>query len=107
MCFWRGRGPPLCTNKADRCRIGEISLMKDLTKTMEISMREMEEQEAAAAEAERAEAAAKDSAPAAATDAPAAAAADQTTGTTPAAADAAAGFAAVVDLSDCDREPFP
>jgi hypothetical protein len=30
-------------------RIGEISLMKDLTKTMEISMREMEEQEAAAA----------------------------------------------------------
>ncbi|CAI6336043.1 unnamed protein product [Periconia digitata] len=29
--------------------IGEISLMKDLTKTMEISMREMEEQEAAAA----------------------------------------------------------
>ena len=46
MCFWRGRGPPLCTNKADRCRIGEISLMKDLTKTMEISMREMEEQEA-------------------------------------------------------------
>jgi hypothetical protein len=37
-------------------RIGEISLMKDLTKTMEISMREMEEQEAAAAEAEKAEA---------------------------------------------------
>ncbi|KAH4041829.1 hypothetical protein HBI56_004750 [Parastagonospora nodorum] len=34
--------------------IGEISLMKDLTKTMEISMREMEEQEAAAAEAEKA-----------------------------------------------------
>lgn len=32
--------------------IGEISLMKDLTKTMEISMREMEEQEAAKAEAE-------------------------------------------------------
>ncbi|KAJ4293136.1 DnaJ-like protein [Kalmusia sp. IMI 367209] len=31
--------------------IGEISLMKDLTKTMEISMREMEEQEAAQAEA--------------------------------------------------------
>ncbi|KAF1949889.1 DnaJ-domain-containing protein [Byssothecium circinans] len=31
--------------------IGEISLMKDLTKTMEISMREMEEQEAAAAAA--------------------------------------------------------
>ncbi|OAG06891.1 DnaJ-domain-containing protein [Paraphaeosphaeria sporulosa] len=31
--------------------IGEISLMKDLTKTMEISMREMEEQEAAEAEA--------------------------------------------------------
>ncbi|KAG9196961.1 hypothetical protein G6514_002744, partial [Epicoccum nigrum] len=68
--------------------IGEISLMKDLTKTMEISMREMEEQEAAAAEAERAEAAAKDSAPdaAASASAPASAAADQTTGTTPAAA---------------------
>lgn len=31
--------------------IGEISLMKDLTKTMEISMREMEEQEAAEAAA--------------------------------------------------------
>ncbi|KAF2007289.1 DnaJ-domain-containing protein [Amniculicola lignicola CBS 123094] len=31
--------------------IGEISLMKDLTKTMEISMREMEEEEAANAEA--------------------------------------------------------
>jgi hypothetical protein len=40
----------------DMSRIGEISLMKDLTKTMEISMREMEEQEAAAAEAEKAEA---------------------------------------------------
>jgi hypothetical protein len=38
---------------ADWRRIGEISLMKDLTKTMEISMREMEEQEAAAAEAEK------------------------------------------------------
>ncbi|KAF1975445.1 DnaJ-domain-containing protein [Bimuria novae-zelandiae CBS 107.79] len=37
--------------------IGEISLMKDLTKTMEISMREMEEQEAAQAEAEAAGAA--------------------------------------------------
>ncbi|KAF2022243.1 DnaJ-domain-containing protein [Aaosphaeria arxii CBS 175.79] len=36
--------------------IGEISLMKDLTKTMEISMREMEEEEAAKAEAEAAEA---------------------------------------------------
>ncbi|OAL56684.1 DnaJ-domain-containing protein [Pyrenochaeta sp. DS3sAY3a] len=34
--------------------IGEISLMKDLTKTMEISMREMEEQEAAQAQAEKA-----------------------------------------------------
>ena len=33
--------------------IGEISLMKDLTKTMEISMREMEEQEAQQAEAEQ------------------------------------------------------
>jgi hypothetical protein len=43
--------------------------MKDLTKTMEISMREMEEQEAAAAEAERVEASK-------------AAAAGQTTGTT-------------------------
>ncbi|KAF3040238.1 hypothetical protein E8E12_001239 [Didymella heteroderae] len=42
--------------------IGEISLMKDLTKTMEISMREMEEQEAAEAEAARAEAAAGGSA---------------------------------------------
>jgi hypothetical protein len=55
---------------ADNQRIGEISLMKDLTKTMEISMREMEEQEAAAAEAEKVEATT------------AAAAADQTTGTT-------------------------
>jgi len=54
------------------CRIGEISLMKDLTKTMEISMREMEEQEAAAAQAERAEASST----------AAAAAAGQTTGTT-------------------------
>lgn len=34
--------------------IGEISLMKDLTKTMEISMREMEEQEQEAAQAEAA-----------------------------------------------------
>ena len=50
--------------------------MKDLTKTMEISMREMEEQEAAEAEAARAEAAATDAAPTAA---------GQTTGTTPAA----------------------
>jgi hypothetical protein len=33
-------------------RVGEISLMKDLTKTMEISMREVEEEEAAKAEAE-------------------------------------------------------
>ncbi|KAJ4345995.1 DnaJ-like protein [Ascochyta clinopodiicola] len=63
--------------------IGEISLMKDLTKTMEISMREMEEQEAAEAEAARAEAAAGGSA---------SAAADQTTGTTPA-ADASAATA--------------
>jgi hypothetical protein len=54
----------------DMCRIGEISLMKDLTKTMEISMREMEEQEAAAAEAEKAEGSGS------------AAAAGQTTGTT-------------------------
>jgi hypothetical protein len=37
-------------------RIGEISLMKDLTKTMEISQREMEEEAAAQAEVERAEA---------------------------------------------------
>ncbi|KAF1832730.1 DnaJ-domain-containing protein [Decorospora gaudefroyi] len=36
--------------------IGEISLMKDLTKTMEISQREMEEEAAAQAEVERAEA---------------------------------------------------
>jgi hypothetical protein len=50
--------------------------MKDLTKTMEISMREMEEQEAAEAEAARAEAAAEGSTPTAA---------GQTTGTTPAA----------------------
>ncbi|KAF3000750.1 hypothetical protein E8E13_004353 [Curvularia kusanoi] len=70
--------------------IGEISLMKDLTKTMEISMREMEEQEAAEAEAAKAEAAAKDAAPAAAASASAsAAAAEPATGTTPA-ADAAA-----------------
>ena len=50
--------------------------MKDLTKTMEISMREMEEQEAAEAEAARAEAAAGGSA---------STTAGQTTGTTPAA----------------------
>ena len=31
--------------------IGEISMMKDLTKTMEISMKEMEEQEQTAGEA--------------------------------------------------------
>ncbi|KAF1942185.1 DnaJ-domain-containing protein [Clathrospora elynae] len=36
--------------------IGEISLMKDLTKTMEISQREMEEEQAAQAEAEKVEA---------------------------------------------------
>lgn len=60
--------------------------MKDLTKTMEISMREMEEQEAAAAEVEKAEAAAKGEAESST------AAAGQTTGTTgavPAAAPAA------------------
>ncbi|KAF1981646.1 DnaJ-domain-containing protein [Aulographum hederae CBS 113979] len=39
--------------------IGEISLMKDLTKTMDITTREMEEQEQAAAEAARQEEAAK------------------------------------------------
>lgn len=50
--------------------------MKDLTKTMEISMREMEEQQAAEAEAARAEAAAGGSA---------STAAGQTAGTTPAA----------------------
>lgn len=75
----------------DEHRIGEISLMKDLTKTMEISMREMEEQEAAEAEAARAEAAAAGSAPAAAGSAPTAAA-DSTpivTGEAPAAAPAA------------------
>jgi hypothetical protein len=47
--------------------------MKDLTKTMEISMREMEEQEVAAAQAERAEAAGADTT-----------GEGQTTGTTPA-----------------------
>ncbi|KAF1841874.1 DnaJ-domain-containing protein [Cucurbitaria berberidis CBS 394.84] len=47
--------------------IGEISLMKDLTKTMEISMREMEEEQAAQVQAEQAEASS-------------AAAADKTTG---------------------------
>ncbi|KAJ4984148.1 DnaJ domain-containing protein [Stagonosporopsis vannaccii] len=62
--------------------IGEISLMKDLTKTMEISMREMEEQEAAEAEAARAEAAAGGSASTPAT-------AGQAAGTPPAAAAAA------------------
>ncbi|KAF2030317.1 DnaJ-domain-containing protein [Setomelanomma holmii] len=63
--------------------IGEISLMKDLTKTMEISMREMEEQEAAAAQAEKAEASSS-------------AAADQTTGTvsTPGTSDTASPSAA-------------
>lgn len=55
-------------------RIGEISLMKDLTKTMEISMREMEEEQAAQAQAERAEASASASG--------STAAAGQTTGTT-------------------------
>jgi hypothetical protein len=60
----------------DLHRIGEISLMKDLTKTMEISMREMEEQEAAAAEAERAEEKVKAEASGST------AAAGQTTGTT-------------------------
>ncbi|KAF2819918.1 DnaJ-domain-containing protein [Ophiobolus disseminans] len=54
--------------------IGEISLMKDLTKTMEISMREMEEQEAAAAQAEKA----------AASTPLAAGQTDSTTGTVPA-----------------------
>ncbi|KAF1366016.1 DnaJ-domain-containing protein [Lizonia empirigonia] len=62
--------------------IGEISLMKDLTKTMEISMREMEEQQAAEAEAARAEAASSS------------AAAGQTTGTAPAAHAATAPDAA-------------
>jgi DNA-binding transcriptional ArsR family regulator len=46
-----------------RDRIGEISLMKDLTKTMEISMREMEEEEAH--QAAQAQAAASASTPAA------------------------------------------
>jgi hypothetical protein len=44
------------TEEADMHRIGEISLMKDLTKTMEISQREMEAEAAAQAEAERVEA---------------------------------------------------
>ncbi|KAF2643251.1 DnaJ-domain-containing protein [Massarina eburnea CBS 473.64] len=52
--------------------IGEISLMKDLTKTMEISMREMEEQEAAEAEAEPTTAAAADEPAGASSTAPAA-----------------------------------
>ncbi|KAH7406022.1 X-domain of DnaJ-containing-domain-containing protein [Phaeosphaeria sp. MPI-PUGE-AT-0046c] len=52
--------------------------MKDLTKTMEISMREMEEQEAAAAEVERAEAAKVEAESSAA----GAAGAGQTSGTT-------------------------
>lgn len=55
--------------EADVRRIGEISLMKDLTKTMEISMREMEEEQAAQVQAEKAEASSS-------------AAAGQTTGTT-------------------------
>lgn len=55
--------------EANICRIGEISLMKDLTKTMEISMREMEEEQAAQAQAAKAEASSS-TAP------------DQTTGTT-------------------------
>lgn len=59
--------------------------MKDLTKTMEISMREMEEQQAAEAEAARAEAAAGGSS---------SAAAGQTTGTAPAADAATAPDAA-------------
>ncbi|KAH6620077.1 X-domain of DnaJ-containing-domain-containing protein [Boeremia exigua] len=63
--------------------IGEISLMKDLTKTMEISMREMEEQEAAEAEAARAEAAAGGSASTPATGTAADAATDAKTGATP------------------------
>jgi hypothetical protein len=48
----------VCMQKrdADTHRIGEISLMKDLTKTMEISQREMEEEAAAQAEAEKVEA---------------------------------------------------
>jgi hypothetical protein len=47
---------PGSSRNADACRIGEISLMKDLTKTMEISQREMEEEAAAQAEADKAEA---------------------------------------------------
>ena len=47
---------PRSSRNTDTCRIGEISLMKDLTKTMEISQREMEAEAAAQAEAERAEA---------------------------------------------------
>ncbi|KAF2476693.1 DnaJ-domain-containing protein [Lindgomyces ingoldianus] len=54
--------------------IGEISLMKDLTKTMEISMREMEEEEAAAAAASASDPAKPE----------ASSAAGQETGTTPA-----------------------
>jgi hypothetical protein len=64
--------------------IGEISLMKDLTKTMEISQREMEEEAAAQAEAEKVEAektpgasAAGTSSPTGATETPAPSAAAQ------------------------------
>ncbi|KAF1934061.1 DnaJ-domain-containing protein [Didymella exigua CBS 183.55] len=73
--------------------IGEISLMKDLTKTMEISMREMEEQEAAEAEAARAEAAAGGSA-STATATTTATTAGTPAGTTPAADAATATLAA-------------
>ncbi|USP82619.1 hypothetical protein yc1106_09893 [Curvularia clavata] len=75
--------------------IGEISLMKDLTKTMEISQREMEE-EAAAQEAEKTEATKAPTTEA--TGATASASAADTTGTNAAApakeAEAATGHAA-------------
>lgn len=73
--------------------IGEISLMKDLTHTMDITMKEMEEEEAAAQAAAAAEAAEKGENPDA-TPAAAGSATDATTGATPAAAPAAAAAAA-------------
>jgi hypothetical protein len=96
------------------CRIGEISLMKDLTKTMEISMREMEEQEAAAAEAEKVEASGSAAAPGQ-TDAttgavPAAGPADTTSAPSAAAqADAASGHAGahVADAPPASSVPQP
>ncbi|KAL1645251.1 DnaJ-like protein [Diplodia intermedia] len=68
--------------------IGEISLMKDLTHTMDITMKEMEEEEAAAAAAAAAEQEAAETGAAGTT-----AAADSTAGETTAAGAATAGTA--------------